>query len=135
MAEYYKIAAAWWRKRLETKANLGNFKVTESDDPAGGDIMALMALAMGTRANEKPEALDKFEEELAKIIKEKTESYSDFTLSTDYGPDFNLSDAARRARLQSPIFPVKTVMHISKEKVTVSLGYHGRTEVLYPETK
>lgn len=132
MAEYYEIAAAWWRGRLDNKVNLGNFKVTESDTPGGGDIMALMALAMGTRANEKPEDLDKFEKELAKIIKEKSESYDDFTLSTDYGPDFNLSDAARKANLKSPVFPVKTVMHISKDKVTVNLGYHGRTEVLYP---
>ena len=135
MAEYYEVAAAWWRGRLENKANLGNFRVTESDTPGGGEIMALMAMAMGTRADEKPEALDKFEEELANIIKEKTETYNDFVLSTDYGPDLNLSEAARRAHLASPVFPVKTVMHISKDKVTVNLGYHGKTEVLYPEKK
>lgn len=135
MAEYYEVAAKWWRKRLENKASLGNFRVTESYTPGGGEIMAIMALAMGRRAEEKPEALDAFEKELAKIVKEKSEKCEDFILSTDYGPDCNLYDAARRAKLVSPVFPVKTMMHISKEKVTVSLGYHGKIEVLYPETK
>ena len=132
MAEYYEVAAKWWRQRLENKASLGNFRVTESDTPGGGEIMALMAMAMGRGAAEKPEALDKFEEVLARIIKEKVEQNESFNLSVDYGPDSNLYNAAREAKLSNPVFPVKTMMWISKEKVTVSLGYHGRMEDIYP---
>ena len=96
--------------------------------------MMLAVLALGRRADEKTEDLDRFEKLLGEKIKAKVEENNDYTLSTDYGPCYDLSQVASEAGLKSPVFPVKTCMHISKEKVTVSLGYGNPFQTIYPET-
>lgn len=134
MAEYFDVAAKWWRERLENKMSLSNFQNAERDSRAGGDFMMLAALAFANKADEKPEDLDRFEKLLREQIKRRVEELDNYTLSTDYGPDYELSKVAVEAGLKSPVFPVKTCMHISKEKVTVSHGYGNPFKTIYPVT-
>ena len=48
------------------------------------------------------------------------------TLSVDYHPDDILSRIIQKTGISPNCFPPKTIMWISKEKVSVRKGYNGK---------
>lgn len=127
-----EAAAKWWRNKLENPMSLGNFKVTDNDDPVGGIFMALAVQSIGNRGKDKPECYEKFEKELTETLRDMMLVASSVTLSVDYGADHILSQVALKSGIRTSVFPMKTTMIITKEKVSVSCGYHSRNEIIYP---
>ena len=127
-----EAAAKWWRNKLENPMSLGNFKVTDNDDPMGGIFMAMAVQTMGNRGKDKPENYEKFEKELTETIRAMMLVATSVTLSVDYGADHILSRTALNSGIRNSVFPMKTTMIITKEKVSVSCGYHSRNEIIYP---
>lgn len=111
-------AAKWWADQLR-----GNAKLDNGDDSPQGGMVAAMAMLLQSKEKTRvsDEAIDKFEQELAKILIEKNTRY----LGVDYHPDHILSEAADRACLPLGMttLPWKTSMYIDNDEVRVSCGY------------
>ncbi len=128
--EYNKVAAKWWADKF-WKVGPGNFDNGDSSSIGGMAMLLATMLAMDSHPSD--EAIDLFEERLAKTIKEKVEERGSMTLSVDYGPDDILGSLAQETGVNTNGFPWKTTMWIEKEKVSVSAGYAAPCEIIFPE--
>ncbi len=128
--EYYKVAAKWWADKLR-KLGPGNFN-NGDESISGGVTMALdTMLAMNSKPSD--DAIDLFEEKLAKAIKEYLEKQDYIILSVDYGPDYILASIAEKSGLSTRCFPWKTTMWVRKDKVSVRAGYGAPIKVIFSE--
>lgn len=74
----------------------------------------------------------KFKETLGAHIRSLLErKVSWITLDVDYGPDMNLSNALRVAGIKSSPFPMKTIMWVKPNEVSVAQGYRAESRVLW----
>lgn len=127
--EYNKVAAKWWADRLRN-IEVDNFNIGEKND------VGLFAMIFGASfaINKKPSAsnINKFEELLAETIKEQVEVRGSLILSCDYHPNYILEDIAQKAGISKDVFPWKTTMWITKDKVTVKARYNLANKKIFP---
>ncbi len=126
-----KRAAKWWSDHLRHGAPMDNGDTS----PNGPMTMMLGTLVQDRmRSQITPEAIDRFEQELAEIIVEEAGEYTFMHIGVDYHPDGVLAQAANRARIDVDFaLPWKTSMWIEKDRITVSLGYRGLVTELIAE--
>ena len=126
LKENSKIAANWWRQKIDS--------VDDSNFDNGEPSMAI-AMMMGMRKNMEEldtEVLDRFEKMLEKAIyKElKHNGYLETIVSCDYHPEGVLKDISRELGIREIYFPIKTVMWISQSGVKVRAGYSAEVVTL-----
>lgn len=129
-----KTAARWWRDKISKKPHHDNGDMSFASMMAG-----IMADSLAEDISD--EKLDKFEEELIKILDlEVSQNCLPYTyLSCDYGPGLYLSDAADIAGINYSCFPWKTNLQIIRDmndktnyEVLVSDGYRASWVSLEP---
>ena len=134
--ESARVAAEWWANALKGRA-----KQDAGLDDAGGGMGSLLLLFV-SRLNQPeddkiPQFQTKLEEELNKRLAANKDA--EICLSVDYGAEGLLAAVARELEINygtGSAFPVKTVMWISRDRVSVSNGYRAENKTLYPaETK
>lgn len=117
-------AAKWWADQLR-----GFAKHDNGDDSETGVYGAmLMTILQGAeKAKQTPEQVDAFEVALADVLMKECPRWG---FGTDYHPDHILEAAAEIAglRLGMATLPIKTIMWIDDDKVTVKCGYGAPTE-------
>ena len=126
LKENSKIAANWWRQKIDS--------VDDSNFDNGEPSMAI-AMMMGMRKNMEEldtEVLDKFEKKLEKaIFKElKKNEFLDTIVSCDYHPEGILKDISQELGIREIYFPIKTVMWVSAQGVKVRAGYSAEVVTL-----
>lgn len=111
-------AATWWANKVCSPT------FDNGDHSDAGGFTRMLAIQKMIQALEP-----KIEEVLTRM--------GDYgmTLGVDYGPDPILGDAARAADISTSKFPLKTMMWIYKDYVTVSSGYRGRTVLVWASEK
>ena len=129
--EYNEVAAGWWAQHIR-ELSIDNYD--RGEDSVEGNF-AMLAAFINAR-NCAPLVCDvvSFENELAKIIKERVESNGSMTLNCDCGLKDVLLELAFKHNINCNRFPQKAHMIISKEEVSVSYGYGKPYKVIYPET-
>ena len=126
LKENSKIAANWWRQKIDSVDN-SNFD--------NGEPSMAIAMMMGMRKNMEEldtEVLDKFEKKLEKaIFKElKKNEFLDTIVSCDYHPEGILKDISQELGIREIYFPIKTVMWVSAQGVKVRAGYSAEVVTL-----
>jgi hypothetical protein len=121
--ETAKKAAQWWADQLRGSAKLD----AKLDDPMGEGLAYMLQGA--EKAKQTPEQVDKFEQELTKVILKQKHIW---TIGVDYHPDGILQEAADRAGLALGMttLPWKTTMWINDDEVKVACGYGASPELL-----
>ena len=126
--ESAEIAANWWANALKGRA--------KQDAKLDGDIANLLLLLVATSNRPDESKIENFkqllENELTKRLTNNEESR--IILSVDYGAEGTLADIARAANIYcgtGSAFPVKTIMVVTKDLVTVSNGYGAENVTLY----
>lgn len=77
------------------------------------------------------DSVNRFTDRLASMIIEKIANEENISLDVDYEPCSDLSRAMDYAGIFLDILPQKTVMWISKNHVSVKLGYGNAETLLY----
>ncbi|GAB3726148.1 hypothetical protein GCM10027594_07770 [Hymenobacter agri] len=108
-----KQAAAWWRRQLEDPGYLGKFQ--NGDRSRAGEMAQIMASMAALRSpGPATETLDRFEQLLTDTIlgwmQREPVAKWERPLSTDYGPEGPLREAAEAAGVSG--FPCKTTMWV-----------------------
>jgi len=118
--ETARKAAKWWADKLRHGAKMDN-----GDDSEVGmfTMIAALMLQETEKFKQSDDAIDKFEDELAKSVEKMSGNWISF--GVDYHPDRVLQDAADRAGLELGMttLPWKTNMYITGDTVKVSYGY------------
>lgn len=135
-------AAEWWRRVIM------NPKFDNGDPSEGGVVSAMMATVANTANRHPPEAYDKFERSLRRLLAEQINMRPGAwqpgnptlcsqlrVLKCDYEPCETLALAAREAGLGDGItdFPWKTVMWVNPGHVEVRYGYGAPITTIYPK--
>ena len=131
------IAATWWADKV------ANPKFDNGDKSLEG----FMTKSWASKAVQPVDQVqrNKFIEHLVNSITTKLDRQSteillpgqelippaDMVLGADYGPDRELLGAGLYSGIPSMNFPIKTVMWIDKDHVSVSYGYGADVEYLY----
>ena len=132
-------AAAWWRRQLGDAGYLGKFQ--NGDRSRAGETAQIMASLTALRSpGPTREALDRFEQLLTDTIlgwmQQEPVSKWERPLSTDYGPEGPLREAAEAAGVRG--FPWKTTMWVKWGRepamcyVDVRHGYGATVQRLSP---
>lgn len=109
-----RALAQWWAEQL------GAPKFDAGDDT----ISMLLTITRGNPSALGEEQVAKFVDHLAAWIDERVDKWEfGATLSTDYGPEAALADAAEAAEIPFSRFPIKTMTHAYPDYVVTSLGY------------
>jgi hypothetical protein len=119
-----EVAAKWWSDQLRTRTKQDN----------GDNGMAAMLMLMVSL--QEPSHADKagvFEAHLIELLDVRLKDQTSCILSTDYAPGGLLNSAAMKAGVPAhcPPFPMKTVMWIEADKVSVKHGYGAKEKVLW----
>ncbi len=125
--EYVKVAANWWANIIV------NPKFDNGDDSNADGMAFLLTMMVNSKSSISKEQIDIFRKELADIIVEQMKSSrnGECNLDVDYEPDMLLHEAAHKAGIDDMGFPWKTSMVISKDKVSVSVGYAADWKTLW----
>lgn len=125
-------AATWWAHKVCSPT----FDNGDTSDAGGFTSMLAMMNATLT-PTPSDDQIQKMIRALEPKIEEVLERMQDYgmTLGVDYGPDPILGDAARAADISTSKFSWKTVMWIRQDYVTVAVGYHGRTTLVWASEK
>lgn len=101
---------------------------------SGDGMIDLMMTLVQHTTNVDPdtEQVASFKEALGAHIRSLFDrNVSWITLDVDYGPDMNLSNALRAAGIKSSPFPMKTIMWVKPNEVSVAQGYRAESRVLW----
>lgn len=121
--EIAKLAATWWGEAVS------NPKFDNGDNGSSTVLVKLLASANTNYIN--TEKKEKFIYQLSKDIENTLAKEQKVVLSVDYHPCKLLYDAAIYADIPNSNFPWKTIMWITKNKVSVCYGYKAPEEFLY----
>lgn len=127
--EYYEVAAKWWAEKV---VNAGPANFNNGDESQAGGIAMILASIFAMENAPNKEAIEAFDKELAKVIKNKVEEKGSLMLDCDYAPDAILSSVATQTGVNPSGFPWKTTMDIRPDKVEVSFGYGTDWKTIYP---
>jgi hypothetical protein len=120
-----KKAIEWWADKLVHGNNSG---LSDAERRSGeNEAYAIAEMIMtATKPKVSDEQLQKFKESLARQLEELRPR----TLAVDYGPDTILAKALADAGVKNSMgtLPIKTVMLLDDDKVSVMYGY-GAPEV------
>lgn len=64
-------------------------------------------------------------------INSELKKVENITLSVDYVADDLLTEALSSAGINANVLPLKTTMHINRDKVAVSKGYGSPSKVIF----
>lgn len=122
-----EIAATWWADVLKPGTKQDN-----GED--FGPIESMLVTVCALKFQPTPEQIEVFKNEL-KTILDSDESID--ILSTDYACGVGLRKAAEVAGISSscPPFPMKTVMWVNADRVSVSYGYGAKAKFLWVKDK
>lgn len=136
MREQIEIAVKWWGEQLRTRTKQDN-----------GDLMTSVFMSALSGDGEDLTKVELFENKLRELlpkrllkcwhVDEPMRGSAIRCLECDYGPDHVLREAAQFAGIlpDCPPFPMKTVMWINPDSVSVSHGYGAKPVVLWPNRK
>mgnify|MGYP001559346407 CR=1 FL=1 len=114
-------AAKWWADKLRGPVIHDN----------GERMQSAMMTALQPDVPVPDEKIDEFDYFLGTALSET--DYNHITVGVDYGPDRILSEAAEKAGINLEFrLPIKTMMWITPEKVSVSEGYRAPEVQIYP---
>ena len=122
--EMIETAAQWWTDNLNTRSS--------GSHDAYSFVTGLL------KEKTRPAIVDDqktiFKNNLVEVIEKHSKFSSTVTLDCDYGPEYPLSEAARKAELNFKNFPNKTTMWIDfkEQKISIRRGTHAKTEQIYP---
>lgn len=126
--EYYEVAASWWAEKIED-VTTSHYKPEVNSEI--GVLVMVKAFEVANNLNDFFRNDAEFESDLAQIIKAKVEKEGVLILEVDYTPDSILEEVAVRNGVNTLVFPWKTKMYITEEKVRVT-KFGKDTEVIYP---
>ena len=126
-----KAAVEYWSNFLKNPEDV----IQDNGEPTQFAMMNMLSKLAGT-IKYPIENIEDFEVELSDIIETTLMEHGRLTLSVDYHPDNNLSEALNstiKNYNSMSIFPCKTSMIINnyKNKVEVSEGYGKPWETIY----
>ena len=123
--EYVKVAVNWWANAIT------NPKFDNGDDNMPDMMNFLLTMLVSSESSINKEQKAIFKKELAQLIVEeiKTSWYGECSLDVD----MMLCSAAQKAGIDEMVFPWKTKMLITKNKVSVSSGYGAQYKTLWEE--
>jgi hypothetical protein len=119
-----RALAQWWAEQL------GAQPFSSSGD---GTVDMLLTMALRRLIALTQEQTTKFVEHLTAHIDQGLAKYPDYgvMLSTGYGPEGALVDAAEHAGIPFSRFPIKTLTRACPDFVTTSLGYGASSVLLW----
>lgn len=134
--EYHPAAVAianWWADKAGVVTGNGD----TSD--RGGFTTALAVIAGVQGQKIAPSKRDAFVDALARRVTAELARYAaaewgqrmSVTIGVDYGPDPMLADAAEEAGVPRGAFPWKTMTWTYADHATASLGYRGRSVLVW----
>lgn len=127
-----EAAATWWADQLSAAPR------QEMGDGTANIMLSILSDSSSTPSDAKRHI---FRSSLASKIRAEIthrltlERLSVVTVYTDYGPTGVLAEAAREAGIPFLRFPVKTMMRIDPDSVTVSLGYAGKIQEIWRSSR
>lgn len=136
-----EAATNWWIDQITgLKLNWDNGAQNEgsSKDREVGNKMWMLGNMVANQAREgiTKEQIDIFRDKLMENIENKfkmnpSENFH-CILSVDYYPGEILSESVLKAGIDPNVFPCKTIMWISEEKVIASCGYGSSEKQIFP---
>jgi hypothetical protein len=128
------VGARWWADYMRGGPRIEKLGAWEDREATEVAIRRVMLRIQDEPAN--PTEIDRFEKTLAEACERQLESFlgwkepmTHIQLSTDYGPEGLLRDAATHHRVGG--FPGKSLMAIGLFSVTISAGYHQSDQFLW----
>ncbi len=124
-----EVTTEWWVDKIQgsVQFNGGNRNIT--------NIMINSLTSEFLKKNQTrltASKISNFKEYLKNFIESEIEEYGRCDLMTSYGPLGILSKAANQSQITKSLFPRKTNMIVTKDKVMVAEGY-GNYETIYSE--
>lgn len=111
-----EAAVNWWADKLKTPAVEG----INGDKSSNGSLLALFArTTMQKNGGVSEEKILMFKELMTKLLQDN-QKFLRVSLSTDYGPEYPLSEVCRDSGVSGIQFPQKTTMHVDFEEQTVT---------------
>ncbi len=126
--EYNKVAAKWWADKVK---NVNPYNFVNGGKNDMDFIVTIVATMSAMSTQPATENIDKFEERLAEIVKERVEAHGYVKLSVDHIPDQILGNLAHETGVSTNRFPWNTTMWIEPNKVSVSMGYAAPVENIF----
>lgn len=124
-------AAKWWADKLRGPAKMDAGSSIDGHRDTNLEMAEVMATMLHATEERPASDADKLEAAIAAWVDERlAKATYAITLSTDYGPDYELAGIARSAGigLGMASLPWKTVMWIRAGDVSVSEGYGAETK-------
>lgn len=124
-----EITTEWWADKIKGSRQFNN---------NNRNITNLMINSLAPNFINKDQTrltaskINNFKEYLNHFIESEIEEYGRCDLMTSYGPLGILSKAANQSQITKSLFPRKTNMIVTKDKVMVAEGY-GNYETIYSE--
>ena len=121
-------AVNWWVEKIDNPNSFDN-----GDNSKEGQMANMLAMLLAVKSKNKieKEQIEIFRDSLTEKIENSMNLYDECTLYTDYEPMWELQEAAQLAQIDDSVFPWKTKMKISKDKIEVSEGYGKPYETIY----
>ncbi len=115
-------AVDWWVSQIThgAKFDAGSDK---NDQALGMAELMASILAAGKRKSVDKEKIKNFAKDLYNLIEDRLKQVGRCTLSTDYAPDYPLSEVINKNQLDPGLFPWKTTMWIDENEVVLKNGY------------
>lgn len=115
-------------KRLLRKPTFDN-----GDNSLGGMFAQALATKKAERIVVTDEQLNTFGDYLRDTLMYRNEhKYFHSHIGVDYGPDQILKNCAEAAGVNASLFPIKTMMFLPEEYVSISVGYGAEAIYHYP---
>lgn len=117
-------AASWWANKLN------NPSFDNGDTESG--LASMLAMSVARMSPDLTiDQKQRFFNVLAPEIEKNLVRAGSVSLGVDYGPDPILGDAADSSGVPTSRFPWKTHMYVYPDYVTVSVGYHGQSILVW----
>ena len=123
-----KEAVNWWIEKIDNPNSFDN-----GDSSKEGQMANMLAILLAAKTKNKieKEQIEIFRDSLTEKLENTMNLYGECKLYTDYEPMWELQEAAQLAQIDDSVFPWKTKMKISKDKIEVSEGYGKPYETIY----
>lgn len=128
-----EAVSAWWAEQLGAPVYRMVDSRASGNDRLAADFSAALMHTIADRHPVSREQGEKFIAALIPKIEDQLSRTGQVTLGVDYGPDRILGEAAEAADIDKSRFPWKTVTWIKETHVAASLGYGGKTRLIWSE--
>ena len=122
-----EAAARWWAEQVGQP-------VFDNGDPSGIAGMLATVAASGTAVPTTDVAqvfVDRLARKIEDLLAIQQREHPRVSLGVDYGPDLVLTHAAQAAGISTQRFPWKTNQWVYEHYVVASVGYGGRSRVIW----